>query len=295
MVDVPIEEGFETARLYLDSEVHVVGFHHSDIDPYEAKQRAGKTPPSRYDSFGYVELLKGKLDGFGGLLVPHRVVVYQTLAQQETAFGRLAEEGIRNVVLVGRPFTTPPEGIVYRCTVEDMLAHLKNRIPEFHLGIIGIHLRRQEPERIARKFEAAGGRLRVMGQFLDDAKPMTAFLDGLARAFETRNLGLDGLEWNVGLAIFALKDRTFYANLLRKDGLACEDRFRGLRSVDERIEESVRMNLEFAAGVWEKGQEIGLEIGFSIQPLIERSPDGAVHPAVSGALELAKELDCLWP
>ena len=133
-------------------------------------------------------------------------------------------------MLVGKPFTTPPEGIVYRCTVEDMLAHLKNRIPVFHLGVIGIHLRRQEPERIARKFEAAGGRLRVMGQFLDDAKPMTAFLDGLAQAFETRKLGLDGLEWNVGLAIFAFKDRTFYAKLLRKNGLACEGRFCGLRS-----------------------------------------------------------------
>lgn len=157
MVDVPIEEGIETARLYLNSELHVVGFHHSDLDPYEAKQRAGKTPPSRYDSFGYVEFLKDKLGGFGGLLVPHRVVVYQTPEQQENAFRRLAEEGIRNVVLVGKPFTTPPGGIVYRCTVEDMLAHLKNRIPVFHLGVIGIHLRRQEPERIARKFEAAGG------------------------------------------------------------------------------------------------------------------------------------------
>ncbi len=295
MVDVPIEEGFETARLYLNSELRVAGFHHSDLDPYEAKQRAGKIPPSRYDSFAYVEFLKDKLGGVGGLLVPHRVVVYQTPAQQEKAFRRLAEEGIRNVVLVGKPFTTPPEGIVYRCTVEDMLAHLKNRIPVFHLGVIGIHLRRQEPERIARKFEAAGGRLRVMGQFLDDAKPMMAFLDGLAQAFETRKLGLDGLEWNVGLSIFALKDRTFYAKLLRKSGLACEDRFCGLPSMEKRVEESVRMNLEFAAVVWEKGQEIGLDIGFSIQPLIERSPDGTVHPTVSGALELAKELDCLWP
>ena len=54
------------------------------------------------------------------------------------------------------------------------------------------------------------------------------------------------------------------------------------------------MNLEFAARVWGKGPKNGLDMGFSIQPLIERSPDGAVHPAVSGALELAKELDCLW-
>jgi len=295
MVDVPIEEGIETARLYLNSGPHGIGFHHSDLDQYEVKQRAGKTPPSRYDSFEYVEVLKGKLGGFGGLLIPHRIVVYQTQEQQENEFRRLAEEGIRNVVLVGKPFTTAPEGIVYRCTVEDMLAHLNNRIPELHLGVIGIHLRRQEPERIAKKFEAAGGQLRVMGQFLDDAKPMTVFMDGLAQAFETRKLALDGLEWNVGLAIFALKDRTFYARLLRKSSLACEDRFCDLPSVEKRIEESVRMNLEFAAGVREKAQEIGLEMGFSIQPLIERSPDGAVHPAVFGALELAKELDCIWP
>ncbi len=295
MVDVPIEEGIETARMYLDLGLRVVNFHHSDLDPYEAKQRAGTTPPGRYDSFAYVERLKDTLGGFGGLLAPHRVVVYQTLEQQENAFRQLAEAGISNVVLVGKPYTTPPEGTVYRCTVEDMLAHLRNRMPGFHLGVIGIHSRRQEPERIARKFESAGRRLRVMGQFLDDVKPMTVFLDDLARAFATRKLGFDGLEWNVGLAILALKDRTFYAKLLRKDGLACEDRFSGLRSVEERIEESVRMNLEFAARVREKGQEIGLDIGFSIQPLIERSPDGAVHPGVSGALELAKELDRLWP
>jgi len=280
MVDVPIEEGIETARLYLNSGPHGIGFHHSDLDQYEVKQRAGKTPPSRYDSFGYVEVLKGKLGGFGGLLIPHRIVVYQTQEQQENEFRRLVEEGIRNVVLVGKPFTTAPEGVVYRCTVEDMLAHLGNRMSGFHLGVIGIHSRRREPERIARKFESAGRRLRVMGQFLDD----------LARAFETRKLGFDGLEWNVGLAILALKDRTFYAKLLRKDGLACEDRFSGLGSAEERIEESVRMNLEFAARVREKGQEIGLDIGFSIQPLIERFRDGSVHPGVSGALELAKEL-----
>lgn len=294
MVDVPIEEGIETARMYLDSGLHGINFHHSDLDPYEAKQRSGTTPPGRYDSFAYVERLKDMLGGFGGLLVPHRVVVYQTLEQQENAFRHLAEAGISNVVLVGKPYTTPPEGTVYRCAVEDMLAHLRNRMLGFHLGVIGIHSRRQEPERIARKFESAGRRLRVMGQFLDDVKPMTAFLDDLARTFETRKLGFDGLEWNVGLAILALKDRTFYAKLLRKDGLACEDRFSGLRSVEERIEESVRMNLEIAARVREKGQEIGLDIGFSIQPLIERSPDGAVHPGVYGALELAKELDRLW-
>lgn len=93
MVDVSIEEGIETARLYLDSGLHMAGFHHSDLDPYEAKQRAGKAPPSRYDSFDYVELLNGKLGGFGGLLVPHRVVVYQTAEQQENAFRRLRRTG----------------------------------------------------------------------------------------------------------------------------------------------------------------------------------------------------------
>ena len=73
MVDVPIEDGIETARLYLNSGPHLAGLHHSDLDPYEVKQRAGKTLPSRYDSFEYVEQLKGKLSGFSGLLVPHRI------------------------------------------------------------------------------------------------------------------------------------------------------------------------------------------------------------------------------
>ncbi len=226
--------------------------------------------------------------------MPHRVVVYQTSEQQEQAFRRLADEGIRNVVLVGKPFTTPPDGVVYQCTVEHMLRHLKIRIPSFHLGVIGIHSRRHEAQRVARKFAAAGGRLRIMGQFLDDTKTMTAFMESLAQEFERRKLLLDGLEWNVGFAIFALKDRTFYAKLLRKSSLACEDRFCDLQSAEERIEESVRINQEFAAEVWEKGKEIGLDIGFSIQPLIERAPSGAVHAAVYGALELAKDLDCLW-
>ncbi len=57
MVDVAIEEGIETARMYLDSGLRVVNFHHSDLDPYEAKQRAGTAPPGRYDSFAYVERL----------------------------------------------------------------------------------------------------------------------------------------------------------------------------------------------------------------------------------------------
>ena len=100
LVDVSIEEGIETARFYLDSGVGGINFHHSDLDPYEAKQRAGTTPPERYDSFAYVERLKDMLGDFGGLLVPHRVVVYQTLERQENAFRQLAEAGIDNVVLV---------------------------------------------------------------------------------------------------------------------------------------------------------------------------------------------------
>jgi hypothetical protein len=100
-------------------------------------------------------------------------------------------------------------------------------------------------------------------------------MDRLAQEFERRNLELGGVEWNVGLAIFALKKEAFYATLLGQDSLACEDRFRGLESVEARIDESVKMNLEFAERVCEKGQQVGLDIGFSIQPLIERRPDGS--------------------
>lgn len=293
IADVPIAEGLEAARIYLDSGLHSAHFHHSDLDAYEAEHRAGKPLPSRYDSFAYAEYLKDELANFDGILIPHRIVVYQTPEQQEAAFRRLADAGIADVVLVGKPFTIPPAGVVYRCTVEDMLAHLTRRIPALHLGVIGIHLRRREPQRIVRKFQAAGGRLRVMGQFLDGAKPMTDFMESLAREFERRALALDRLEWNVGLAIFALKNRSFYAKLLRKNSLDCEDRFRHLKSIDARIDESICMNLEFASRVCEKGQEIGMDVGFSIQPLIERSPNRTVHPSVYGALQLAKKLEQL--
>jgi hypothetical protein len=43
------------------------------------------------------------------------------------------------------------------------------------------------------------------------------------------------------------------------------------------------MNLEFAERVRKKGAHVGLAIGFSIQPLIERRPDGSLHPAIYGA------------
>ena len=38
-------------------------------------------------------------------------------------------------------------------------------------------------------------------------------------------------------------------------------------------------------------QQVGLDIGFSIQPLIERRPDGSLHPAIYGAAELAKAIE----
>ena len=293
LVDIPIEEGVETARHYLDLHVHLAGLHHSDLDRYEVKRRGGITASERYDSFDYVHLLKRNLQSFFGLLVPHRVVVYQTPEAQEPGFRRLVEAGITSVVLVGKPYNVPSEGSCYRTTVEDMLTYLTARVPALanNLGVIGIHARQGEPERIANKFEAAGGELRVMGQFMDDADAMIAFMDRLAQEFERRNLELGRVEWNVGLAIFALKKGAFYATLLRQDSLACQDRFQGLESVEARVDESVKMNLEFAEQVREKGEQVGLDIGFSIQPLIERRPDGSLHSAIYGAAELAKALE----
>ena len=293
LVDVPIQEGLEAARHYLDLRVPAAGLHHSDLDRYEVKRRGGITPSERHDSFHYVHVLKRNLDSAFGLLVPHRVVVYETPEAQEPGFRRLVGAGITSVVLVGKPYNVPPEGSFYRTTVEDMLTYLTVRVPALatNLGVIGIHVRQGEPERIANKFEAAGGELRVMGQFMDDADAMIAFMDRLAQEFERRTLELGGVEWNVGLAIFSLKKEAFYATLLRQDSLACEDRFQGLESVEARVDESVKMNLEFAERVREKGEQVGLDIGFSIQPLIERRPDGSLHPAIYGAAELAKALE----
>ena len=293
LVDIPIEEGVETARYYLDLPVRLAGLHHSDLDRYEVKRRGGITPAERYNSFDYVPVLKRNLHSFLGLLVPHRVVVYETPEAQEPGFRRLVEAGITSVVLVGKPYNVPPEGSFYRTTVEDMLTYLTARVPALakNLGVIGIHVRQGEPKRIANKFEAAGGQLRVMGQFMDDADAMIAFMDRLAQEFERRNLELGRVEWNVGLAIFALKKGAFYATLLRQDSLACQDRFQGLESVEARVDELVKMNLEFAVRVREKGEQVGLDIGFSIQPLIERRPDGSLHPAIYGAAELAEALE----
>jgi hypothetical protein len=292
LADVPITEGLTTVGGYLSVGLSIAGLHHSDLDRFEAREIRGEGRPDRHDSFDYALTLKDQLGGFRGLLIPHRVTVYQTPSDQEPGFRRLARAGIKDVVLVGRPFSVPPAGAVYRSTIEEGLAYLRAREPSLglNLGAIGIHSRLGEADRIARKFEAAGGRLRVMGQFLDDVEAMIAFMDQLARAFETRHLDLGRLEWNVGLAIFALEKRAFYAKLLRKEALACEARFASLGSTDERIASSVDMNVEFAQRAKEHGVRRGMDIGFSIQPVIERRPNGTVHPAVHGAIELARRL-----
>lgn len=292
LVDVPITEGLAPARCYFAAGLAIAGLHHSDLDRYEARRLRGEGLPDRHDSFEYVHMLNSSLDAPGALLIPHRVTIYKRPDAQAAEFRRLAEAGIRSVVLVGRPYSTPPAGVVYRSTVEEGLAYLKEHMPELrlNLGVIGIHTRVGEVERIVRKFEAAGRRLRVMGQFLDDIAPLIRFMDQLTQAFETEGLDLGALQWNVGLAILALKNRAFYARLLRQAQLACEDRFADLRSMEERIAGSVDMNVEFAQQAKAHGARRGMDIGFSIQPLIERGPDGTIHPAVYGAVELARRL-----
>jgi hypothetical protein len=292
LVDVPIAEGLATARRYLAAGLGLAGLHHSDLDRYEARRLRGDSHPDRYDSFEYVQALNNGLDAPGPLLIPHRVTIYKRPEEQAVEFRRLAEAAIRNVVLVGRPYSTPPPGVMYRSTVEQGLSYLKDHVPDLrlNLGVIGIHTRAGETDRIVGKFEAAGRRLQVMGQFIDDIEPFIRFMDQLAHAFETRGLDLGALQWNVGLAIFALRNRAFYARLLRKAQLACEDRFAGQRSMEDRLAASVGMNVEFAQRAREHGARRGLDIGFSIQPLIERRPDGMIHPAVDAAIELARRL-----
>lgn len=294
-VDIIIDEGVETVSYYLDQDLKISGFHHSDLDRYEADQVHDSILGTRYDTFQYVQRVHQTLPKFPGLLIPHKVVVYNTPPQQEESFRHLALSGIKDVILVGKPYSAHPQGLTYRASVEEMLAYLREHLSEFslNLGVIGIHTRRGEAVRIANKFEAAGGRLRVMGQFLDEAETMKAFLNQLAETFAKRHLDLTRLEWNIGLAVFALKNRRFYTKLLRKERLACERRFEKLNSAEKRIAESVRMNLAFAEQVKEAGEALGLDIGFSIQPIVERKPDGTLHPAVEGAARLARELAAL--
>jgi hypothetical protein len=296
VVDIPMEEGFTIAEYYLAAGVRVSGFHHSDLDPFEAAQIRGRMVPERYGTFAYVRRLNERLRGFDGILAPHRVVVYKTPEEQLPAFRGLAEQGIKDVVVVGKPYSKHPHGDVYRCTVEEMLSYLR-RLPELDLnvGVVELHARTGEPERLANKFEAAGGKLRVIGQFLDEVDSMLVFMERLAGEFEKRQLDLGTLEWNIGLAIYSLENRAFYAKLLRKDEVACERRFTKLRSMEERVNESVKMNLEFAEQILQKGSNFRLNIGFSIQPIMERRTDGSMHAAVHGAVALEKAIQGLCP
>lgn len=295
LVDGSMEEGEKACRHYLAAGLRPTGFHHSDLDPYESAEIGRSVPAERFDTFEYARFLQERLgDEYPGLLVPHHIGVYRPAAEQVPDVGNLARHGVRDVVVVGKPHRFPPANASYKATVEEILAQLAaNRETHgCHLGAIGIHLRSDEPERIARKFEAAGGRrLRLMGQFLDEADSLVEFLGRLASTFESRNLNLEGVEYNVGLAIFGLKSRRFYARLLRKEVLACESRFMPLGTREQRLEESVRMNLEFADRAIEAGRRHGIDIGFSIQPLIEHLPTGRIHPAVDAAIELAKRLE----
>ncbi|MFW5970102.1 MAG: hypothetical protein ACOCP9_05640, partial [Halofilum sp. (in: g-proteobacteria)] len=265
-----------------------------DLDPFESSELHGSAPMERFDTFDYAAFLKRRLgDEFNGLLVPHHIGVYRPAHEQVAEVETLSGHGVRDVVVVGRPHRTPIGDATYRATVEDVLEQLAATHPRHGCdpGAIGIHLRPDEPERIARKFEAAGGRrLQLMGQFLDEADSLVEFLDRLAATFETRGLDLDGVEYNVGLAIFGLKNRGFHARLLRKEALACEARFAHLRTREQRLEESIRMNLEFADQAMEAGRRYGVNVGFSIQPLIEHLPTGRIHPAVDAAVELALRL-----
>jgi hypothetical protein len=295
LVDIPIDEGVEVARFYLEAGIRFAGFHHSDIDWYEARQMRGEAPPQRYDSLEYGVYVKKKLDDFNGIFIPHRVIVYQPPEVHAKAFRRLAEHGIKDIVLVGMPFDNPPAGASYRTTVEEMLSYLVREIPELNLGVVVIPDREGELNRLITKFEAAGKkRLHLIGQFLDSADPMLSFMDAMASEFARRGLNLERLEWNIGLAMFTLKNCTFHAKLLRKDRLACEERFTGLGTVEARVDESIRMNLEFAQRIKEKADTLGLDLGFSIQPIIERNRNGSIHASLRGAVDLVRQLQHLY-
>ncbi len=296
LADVPIDEGVETATFYIDAGLEFAGFHHSDLDWYEARQMRNQDPPMRYDSLTYARYVKEKLRGYTGIVIPHRIIVYEPPEVHARALRELKAGGIKDIVFVGKPFTQPPTGVVYRNTVENMLSYLVNKAPDIdlNLGVVVIPDREDETERLANKLKAAGQRrLRLIGQFLDSADPVLSFMDALASKLEQEGLSPDRLEWNVGLAIFTLKNHAFYAKLLRKDQLACEQRFHGLASVEARIDESVRMNLEFAEKIKQKGKEYGFDIGYSIQPIIERNRDGSFHAGLHGAAELVRRLHSL--
>ena len=291
LASVPMQEGEEIIRLFTESNLDITGFHHADLDHFEYSGKAlhREIPLERHDTFEYATYLKSRLNGLGDQLTPHRVVVYQTPKQQHDAFNKLWKEGVRRVVLVGKPFKSAPSGAQYRSCVEDVLEYLaSSRDFDFDLGVIGIHTRDGEANRITDKFIAAGKKLFVMGQFLDAAEPMLNFMDELARVFDKEKLDLNALQWNIGLAIFGLKTRNFHAKLLRKKQLECEKQFCDLHSTEGRITQSLVMNLEFVEQITRRAKEIGLNVGYSIQPIIERYADGKIHPSTYGAITLAR-------
>ncbi len=293
LVDVPMEEGVENARFFIEAGAPISGFHHSDLDWYEARQMRGQEPPKRHDSLEYARTVRNALQGLRGVVIPHRVIVYEPPEVHARAFQELAQLGVRDIVLVGKPFHTAPAGAPYRNSVEQMLQYLSARqeTSALNLGVVIIPDRRDEVERLLRKYEAGGRRrLHLIGQFLDSDEPMLSFMREVSRALERRRLSPEGLAWNVGLAMFTLKNRAFYAKLLRKPALACEQRFASLSTAEARSEESVRMNLEFAQRILALGRELGFNIGFSIQPIIERNPDGTIHAGLQGAAELTRQL-----
>ncbi|MEX2575218.1 MAG: hypothetical protein WD382_01055 [Halofilum sp. (in: g-proteobacteria)] len=295
IVDGSMSEGEAAVRHYLEAGLRPAGFHHSDLDPYESSEVRGNVSAARFDTFEHARFLRKRLgDDFRGALIPHRIGVYASANDHVADVQSLSRYGVKNIVIVGKPHRTAPANATYKASVEDVLEQLDASRPSHgcELGAIGIHQRTEEPERIARKFEAAGGRrLQVMGQFLDEADTFVEFLGRLAETFEARGLDLSGLEYNVGLAMFGLEKRGFYARLIRKESLACEPRFAHLRTRQQRLEESVRMNLEFAEQVRDAGHRYGVDIGFSVQPLIEHLPTGRIHPAVGAAVQLAQQLE----
>ena len=291
LASVPMDEGEEIIKLFTQPNLDITGFHHADLDRFEYTGKAlhRDIPLQRYDTFEYATFLKSRLNGLGDELTPHRVVVYQTPEEQHDAFKKLWKEEVRRVVLVGKPFSRAPGGAQYRSNVEEVLKYLASSTEfDFDLGVIGIHTRDGEANRITEKFIAAGKKLFVMGQFLDAAEPMLNFMDELAQAFDNKKLDLNALQWNVGLAIFGLKTRNFHAKLLRKKQLECENRFCDLRSTECRITQSLVLNLEFVEQVTRRAKEIGLNVGYSIQPIIERYADGRIHPSTYAAVTLAR-------
>lgn len=288
---VPMDEGEDIIKLFLEANIDIAGFHHADLDEFEygGKALQKKVPLLRHDTFEYAYHIKKRFNEQCNDVAPHRVVVYQSAEEQHNEFKWLWDNGVERVVLVGKPFGKAPKGTQYRTSVENVLRYLStNSEFDFSLGVIGIHTREGEVDRIREKFICAGNKLYVMGQFLDDLQPMLIFMDELADTFEKYHLDLEDLQWNVGLSMFGLKSRDFHAKLLRKKQLACEKLFVNLKTSDCRISQSIAMNMDFVDQLNKRAKEIGFNIGYSIQPVIERYANGHIHPSTLGAVKLAR-------